>query len=68
MTKKQYSRRMMELKRKLAKESGIKHHHTDRKCTPIWGAVIQCGSHKGEVLRSYEQAWDCVNEVFSVFD
>ena len=65
MTKKQYNRRMMELKRKIAKESGRKHHHTDRKCTPVWGTVIKTGSHKGEILTSYQQAWEVISEIIN---
>lgn len=31
--------------------------------TPNWGAIIQIGSHKGERLISYSQAWDIIAEV-----
>ena len=64
MKKKQYRRRMMETFRRLSKETGQKIHNTDRINTPKWGSVIRVNcSHKGEILTSYAQAWDIVNEI-----
>lgn len=38
---------------------------TDRISTPKWGAIILTGPHKGEVLRSYEQAWNTINAIIN---
>jgi hypothetical protein len=43
----------------------IKKMITDRIGTPKWGSVISTGPHKGEVLRSYQQAWDTINAVIN---
>jgi hypothetical protein len=38
---------------------------TDRISVPKWGTVILIGSHKGEVLRNYEQAWNTIDAVIN---
>lgn len=66
MTKKQYKRRVMETFRTFKlKYAPDKKMVTDRINTPKWGAVIPLGPHKGEVLRSYEQAWDSINAMIN---
>jgi hypothetical protein len=66
MTKKQYKRRVMEtfrtFKMKYVPDEKM---ITDRIGTPKWGYVIPAGPHKGEVLRSYQQAWDTINAVIN---
>lgn len=69
MTKKQYKRRVMETLRTFnqskAKSVMRKRMMTDRIGVPKWGAIISTGPHKGEVLRSYEQAWDSINAIIN---
>ena len=66
MTKKQYKRRAMEALRAFkVKYAPDKKIVTDRIGTPKWGTVIPTGPHKGEVLRSYQQAWDIINAVIN---
>ena len=66
MTKKQYKRRAMESLRTFkSKYVPDKKMITDRIGTPKWGTVIPTGPHKGEVLRSYRQAWDSINAVIN---
>lgn len=64
MTRKQYVRKMMQVQRtiyKYAKENGLKKaQKPDRVLTPNWGTIITVGSHKGERLCSYRQAWDII--------
>ena len=66
MTRKQYEKKMMQLQRNLnifAKEHGMKISKTvDRVGTPKWGTIIEIGSHKGEILRSYQQSWEVISE------
>lgn len=66
MTRKQYVRKMMQVQRnieKYAKENGLKpSKKSDRVGAPKWGTIIQIGSHKGERLSSYSQAWDIITE------
>lgn len=66
MTKKQYRGKMMQLQRnldKIGKAAGMKHSNcTDRVAIPNWGVTITYGKHKGEILTSYEQAWDMISE------
>lgn len=66
MTKKQYKRRVMEsirtFRSKYVFDGKI---ITDRISTPKWGSVISTGPHKGEALRSYQQAWDTINAVIN---
>lgn len=66
MTKKQYKRRMMESLR-IFRSNYVPDEKmiTDRISTPKWGTVISTGPHKGEVLRSYQQAWDTINAVIN---
>nr|DAT54676.1 MAG TPA: hypothetical protein [Caudoviricetes sp.] len=62
MTKKQYKRCAMKALRTFkTKYVPDKKMITDRIGTPKWGSVIPTGPHKGEVLRSYQQAWDTIN-------
>lgn len=66
MTKKQYKRCVMEALRIFkVKYVPDKKMITDRIGTPKWGYVIPAGPHKGEVLRSYQQAWDTINAVIN---
>lgn len=66
MTKKQYRRYVMKTLRIFkAKYVPDKKMITDRIGTPKWGSVIPTGPHKGEVLRSYQQAWDTINAVIN---
>lgn len=66
MTKKQYKRHAMKALRIFkAKYVPDKKMITDRIGTPKWGSVIPTGPHKGEVLRSYQQAWDTINAVIN---
>lgn len=66
MTKKQYKRCVMEALRIFkSKYVPDKKMITDRIGTPKWGSVIPTGPHKGEVLRSYQQAWDTINAVIN---
>ncbi len=69
MTKKQYKRRVMETLRMFnqskVKSVTRKRMMTDRIGVPKWGAIISAGPHKGEVLRSYEQAWDSINAIIN---
>lgn len=64
ITRKQYRRKMMQFQRNLnkyAKEHGLApSKHTDRVPTPHFGTVMLAGKYKGQVLSSYEQAWDIV--------
>lgn len=66
MTKKQYKRYVMKTLR-IFKTNYVpdKKMITDRISTPKWGSVISTGPHKGEVLRSYQQAWDTINAVIN---
>lgn len=65
MTKKQYRRKIMQVKRNIRKYGeGYRPKITDRIITPKWGTNIVFGIHKGEKLTSYKQAWDVVAEVF----
>lgn len=67
MTRKQYRKKVRQLQRNIAryaKETGGRRvTHADRVNIPIWGSVIPLGSHQGEVLRSYQQAWDSIADV-----
>ena len=67
MTKKQYEKKMRQLNRNLkkyAKENGYyKPFKEDQINTPSFGVVIGIGKHHGEILRTYQQAWDLVSEV-----
>lgn len=66
MTKKQYKRNAMNVFRIFkAKYMPDKKMITDRISTPKWGSVIPAGPHKGEVLRSYQQAWDSINAIIN---
>lgn len=66
MTKKQYKRCAMKTLRTFkTKYVSDKKMITDRIGTPKWGSVISTGPHKGEVLRSYQQAWDTINAVIN---
>lgn len=66
MTKKQYKRNAMKAFRIFkAKYMPDKKMITDRISTLKWGSVIPTGPHKGEVLRSYQQAWDTINAVIN---
>ncbi|MDC0697738.1 hypothetical protein [Blautia wexlerae] len=66
MTKKQYKRYAMKALRTFkAKYVPDKKMITDRISTPKWGAIILTGPHKGEVLRSYEQAWNTINAIIN---
>lgn len=66
MTKKQYKRRVMETLRGFkAKYVPDKKMTTDRISAPKWGTVIPSGPHKGEVLRTYQQAWDTISTVIN---
>lgn len=66
MTKKQYKRYVMKTLRRLkVNYAPDKKMVTDRISTPKWGAVISIGPHKGEVLRSYEQAWNTINAIIN---
>ena len=66
MTKKQYKRNTMKAFRIFkAKYVPDKKKITDRIGTPKWGSVISAGPHKGEILRSYQQAWDTINAVIN---
>lgn len=66
MTKKQCKRRVMETFRTFkSKYAPDKKMVTDRVNTPKWGTVIHSGPHKGEVLRSYQQAWDSINALIN---
>lgn len=66
MTRNQYVKKVRQLQRNLdryAKETGGKRvPRADRVLTPIWGTVIYYGKHEGQVLRSYQQAWDMMAE------
>ena len=66
MTKKQYEKKMRQLMRNLkkyAKENGYyKPFKEDQIKTPAWGVVIGAGKHQGEILRTYQQAWDMLTE------
>ena len=67
MTRKQYVKKVRKLQENLnifAKENGMKISKTaNRVGTPKWGTTIEVGSHKGEVLISYAQAWDVMKEI-----
>ena len=66
MTKKQYKRYAMKALRTFkAKYVPDKKMITDRISTPKWGVIILAGPHKGEVLRSYEQAWNTINAIIN---
>ena len=66
MTKKQYKRCVMKVLRTLkTKYAPDKKMITDRISVPKWGTIISTGPHKGEVLRSYQQAWDTINAVIN---
>lgn len=66
MTKKQYKRHAMKAFRIFkVKYVPDKKMITDRIGTPKWGSVIPTGPHKGEVLISYQQAWDTINAVIN---
>lgn len=66
MTRKQYVAKMRQFQRnvaKYAKENGLPvPKSSDRVLTPRWGSVVTIGSHKGEMLTSYAQAWDIIEE------
>ena len=66
MTKKQYAKKIRQVQRNLAKyskENGLHPIKTaDRIGIPVWGSVIVWGKHQGEILRTYQQAWDIVSE------
>ena len=66
MTKKQYEKKIRQVQRNLAKyskENGFRPLKTaDRIQIPHWGTVIVWGKHQGEILRTYQQAWDMVSE------
>ena len=67
MTKKQYEKKMRQLRRNLkkyAKENDFyKPFKEDQIKTPTWGVVICAGKHQGEILRTYQQAWDMISEI-----
>ena len=62
MTRKQYAKKVRQLQRNIAryaKETGGQRIQTaDRVRVPIWGSVIGVGKYEGQILRSYQQAWD----------
>lgn len=49
----------MTLLRPFKKESNI----TDRINMSKWGSVIETDMHKGEILRSYQQTYDCISSI-----
>lgn len=66
MTRKQYEKKVRQVQRNIAryaKENGCRRiTRADRVNVPIWGSVIGAGSHAGETLRSYKQAWEMMSE------
>lgn len=66
MTKKQYRGKMIQLRYNLdktGKAAGCKPSKSIYKVpTPNWGTQIDFGKHAGEILTSYEQAWDILSE------
>lgn len=72
MTRKQYKRKMMQFQRNVtawAKQNGYAYgKNTDKINMPNWGRVITTGPHKGEILRSYAQAWETVKDVLGTTD
>ena len=72
MTRKQYKKKVRQLQRNIAryaKETGGRRiTRADRVNCPIWGTVIGVGSHKGETLRSYKQAWEMMSEALKGTD
>ena len=70
MTRKQYVKKMRQLNRDIdqqARKAGMKPKgKSDRIPVPHWGWIIPVGSHKGEKLVSYAQAWDLTSEIFKI--
>lgn len=66
MTRKQYEKKVRQLQQNLVKynkkTNGSKIVNADRVNRPNWGYLIPYGAHAGEVLRTYQQAWDMVSE------
>lgn len=72
MTKKKYVSKVRQMQRNLAryaKENGChKVTKAEEVNTPKWGEEILVGRHKGEILRSYQQAWDTLYDVLKDCD
>lgn len=64
MTRKQYVKRMRMFQRnvaKYAKENGLPVPKcADKVLVPKWGSEMADEHHKGEILTSYEQAWEVI--------
>lgn len=64
MTRKKYNKLVRHLQQNLylqAKENGTGAFKYCYVKTPTWGIVIQVGKFKGEILKSYEQAWNILS-------
>lgn len=72
MTRNQYQKNVRQLQRNIARYAkntgGRRITRADRVNVPIWGTVIMAGSHAGETLRSYKQAWDMMSEALKGTD
>lgn len=72
MTKKRYVSKVRQLQRNLAryaKENGSnKIPQAEKVGTPRWGSEILEGRHQGEILRSYQQAWDTLWDILKDCD
>ncbi len=66
MTKKRYRGKIMQVQRnidKYGREYGFDRCvNTDRFKRPDFGIKITYGKYAGQILRSYEQAWDMICE------
>ena len=67
MTRNQYEKKVRQLQRNIAKYAketgGTRVARADRVNYPKFGMVIPIGKYEGQVLRSYQQAWEMMYEV-----
>lgn len=72
MTKKKYISKVRQMQRNLdryAKDNGTHRiSRADEVSIPKWGSVIGDGRHKGEIMRSYQQAWDTLWDILKDCD
>lgn len=72
MTRKQYEKKVRHLQRNIARYAkmtgGRKITTADRVGIPLWGTVVAAGTHKGEILRSYAQAWSMLRDALKGTD
>lgn len=72
MTRKQYRKKVRQLQRNIAryaKETGGKRiPRADNVNIPKFGTVMTAGIYEGQVLRSYNQAWEMMAEALKGTD